>query len=517
MGKEKKKGKSGEATNFLSRTQAQRKLQLSLADFRRLCILKGIYPHVPHKKKRVNKGNSANKTFYYVKDIQFLAHEPLLFKFRDFKAFMKKFKRAVNRDDDDTARRLEIVRRRPFYTLDHIVKERYPSFMDALRDLDDALSMIFLFAALPSTGYVKAAIPEECRALAVEFMHYVILTNTLKKVFVSIRGVYFQVEIHGQVITWIVPHQFCPTIPANVDLRIMMTFLEFHRTLLGFVNFKLYHSVGLRYPPQLKKPRPRTSGDSEQFFSGKDWKTEMVSSLVHPLVQIDQPVAEDADGLLDSEEFSVDDEVISKQASSSGKPKLLFENCKFFLGREVPRDILVFTIRSFGGEVSWFSDDSVGASYSECDESITHQIVDRPIQSHMYLSRCYVQPQWIFDSLNSGYLVTIDDYCPGGVLPPHVSPFEETPGVQSEVSEKDMTTGEAEEPVSSQPKVAEKPTPAKDHLEKQKDAEEKKLALMMMTRKRKKLYNRIMTAKKRKQSEVRILDEKRKKLHVEHQ
>ena len=140
------KGQSGEATSFLSRTQAQRKLQLSLADFRyeseppflrishaiycdasrrRLCILKGIYPHVPHKKKVVNRGNSANKTFYYVKDIQFLAHEPILFKFRDFKAFMKKFRRAVHRDDDDTTRRLDAVRRQPFYTLDHIVKERY--------------------------------------------------------------------------------------------------------------------------------------------------------------------------------------------------------------------------------------------------------------------------------------------------------------------------------------------------------------------------------------------------------
>jgi len=34
----------------------------------------------------------------------------------------------------------------------------------------------------------------------------------------------------------------------------MCTFLEFYQTLLQFVNFKLYHSVGVAYPP-LVDPR----------------------------------------------------------------------------------------------------------------------------------------------------------------------------------------------------------------------------------------------------------------------
>ena len=86
MGKIKKKFESGAATAFIGRNQAIKKLQLTIADFRRLCILKGVYPVEPKNKKKVNKGTTANRTYYYTKDINYLANEPIINKFREWKA-----------------------------------------------------------------------------------------------------------------------------------------------------------------------------------------------------------------------------------------------------------------------------------------------------------------------------------------------------------------------------------------------------------------------------------------------
>jgi len=119
-----KKGQEGAAATYMTRERALRKLQLSLADFRRLCILKGIYPREPkNKKKAAGKSGNTNNTFYYTKDIKFLLHEPLVQKIRDQKAFMKKLKKASGKRQTAVVNQLQ--QNKPTYTLDHIIRERY--------------------------------------------------------------------------------------------------------------------------------------------------------------------------------------------------------------------------------------------------------------------------------------------------------------------------------------------------------------------------------------------------------
>jgi pescadillo protein len=239
-------GKTGNASQYVTRNQAIKKLQLRLSEFRRLCILKGIHPRDPKKKTQGH-----HKTYYHVKDIAFLLHEPMLKKIREIAAHEKKIKRALAKKNRSLAKK--ISSRRPEYRLDHLVKERYPSLMDALRDLDDPLAMVHLFAVLPSdlTKGIPADRVQLSRRLALEWQAYVVASHTLRKSFVSVKGFYYQAEIKGQTVTWMVPHQVSQVLPPDVDFKVMMTFLEFYQSTLQFVMFSLYAEMGIQYPPNV--------------------------------------------------------------------------------------------------------------------------------------------------------------------------------------------------------------------------------------------------------------------------
>ena len=216
----KKRGATGASSLYCTRNQALTRLQLRLPDFRRLCILKGVHPREPRRKTA-----GQNKTYYHVKDIAFLAHEPLLAAFRAARAHRRKVRRALAKGHAAGAARL--VAAAPRYSLDHLVRERYPAFADALRDVDDPLTMVHLFASLPAerahsipaervqtarrrvlrralrvcgASAARRDVPDASRAgrrldfrLSLEFQAYVALTGGLRKAFISVKGIYFQV------------------------------------------------------------------------------------------------------------------------------------------------------------------------------------------------------------------------------------------------------------------------------------------------------------------------------------
>ncbi|XP_069944132.1 pescadillo homolog [Cherax quadricarinatus] len=417
-GIKKKKGEAGEVKKYITRNAAVKKLQLSLRDFRRICILKGIYPREPRHRKRVQKGDSKIKTLYFLKDIQFLLHEPIIWNFREHRAFMRKMRKAWSRNDKQKSRKL--CTQKPFYKLDHIVRERYPTFVNALRDLDDPLTLCFLFSKLPAIHRTPLATIEMCRRLTIEFMHYVIEANALRKVFISIKGYYYQVEIMGQLITWIAPHPFAPRNDTHIDFKIMKIFAEFYITLLGFVNFRLYHSLNIHYPPKLQDMvKSKGKKNRNEIIS------EHVASLNAPLLRNKVDDDDEEDGidthLLDEDTDQL--QAAREEALKKKKQQCLFKGLKFFLNRETNLESLTFVIRACQGQVSWDESTAEGSTYPVTDESITHEIVDRPQKTQKYLSRYYIQPQWVYDCINARILLPVQEYFPGVTLPAHLSPF----------------------------------------------------------------------------------------------
>ncbi|TVU45555.1 hypothetical protein EJB05_05044 [Eragrostis curvula] len=503
------KKKEGNAAKYITRTKAVNYLQISLATFRKLCILKGVFPRQPKKKVEGN-----HKTYYHMKDIAFLLHDPLIEKFSsaylsayclvdansmnswihtfqferavmlltnassmatkdskvlylrvvkvvlhvptlldtlvvfwllvcfwEIKVHRKKVKKAVAKKNKDLAERL--LNRPPTYKLDRLILERYPTFVDALRDLDDCLTMVHLFAALPAVDGERVEVKRihNCRRLSHEWQAYISRTHSLRKTFISVKGIYYQAEVQGQKITWLTPHALQQVLTDDVDFNVMLTFLEFYETLLGFVNFKLYHSINVNYPPILD---PRLEALAAELYalcrymSGGSQAGPQADKNNETGPQADKnneagPRADESElrlaqlqhqlptnepgALMHLVEESTADDADDEETNQC---KSLFKNLKFYLSREVPRESLLFIIPAFGGTVSW---EGEGAPFNELDQDITHQIVDRPTQSHVFLSREYVQPQWIFDCVNARIVLPTEGYLVGRLPPPHLSPF----------------------------------------------------------------------------------------------
>ena len=66
---------------------------------------------------------------------------------------------------------------------------------------------------------------------------------------------------------------------------------------------------------------------------------------------------------------------------------------------------------------------STAVTLQHTDPGYCLQVVDRPTQGHKFLSRQYVQPQWVFDSANFRVLANAELYAVGMAPPPHLSPF----------------------------------------------------------------------------------------------
>lgn len=342
--------------------------------------------------------------------------------------------------------------------------------------------MLFLFANLPSSKYIPAKTIALCQRLCLEFEHFVIASHSLRKSFLSIKGIYYQATIQGQDIMWLVPYRFVQRTAGDIDFRIMATFVEFYTTLLGFVNFRLYTSLGLVYPPKFnaksdaeggelgafrlegrgvgEAAETTTNGDSMQIATSAEAQAEVdriaAEAAADPQEEESTALVQKADDenteAIDTFETTAQDaDVLPQPQASSAELGSLFAPFTFYLSRETPRAPLEFLLKAFGCKrVGWDGTLGDGAfTTNESDPAITHQIVDRPALPADALppvpdapamiegeeapkaqwprttmpGRTYVQPQWVWDCINQGKLLRPDLYAPGAELPPHLSPW----------------------------------------------------------------------------------------------
>lgn len=297
----------------------------------------------------------------------------------------------------------------------------------------------------------------------------------MRKSFLSIKGIYYQAEINGQDILWLVPYKFAQNAPIDVDYRIMRTFVDFYQVLVGFVMFRLYTMEGLVYPPKFDaKADSKGAGlraftleakgvqllengaNGQEAPFGKDVSkqlktlskkiasisTEDTNNSIDETTPTDSN-AEDSAALAAAESFDefksiseTADVLPQPSAISATDPTAIFAPFTFYLSRETPRHCLEFLLRSFGCKrIGWDAVLGEGAfTENEKDPNITHQVVDRPpqqgpggevsvVRGGRVPGRIYVQPQYIWDCINAGKLLRPDSYAPGEVLPPHLSPW----------------------------------------------------------------------------------------------
>lgn len=438
MGREQKKGQAGNAKAYITRAKALKKLQLSLPEWRRLCIIKGIYPRDP---KRKTEG--ADKTYYLRKDVDFLAHERLIDNVRQQNIHRKKVVKARSKKQLDVLKSLAL--KAPRASLDHIIVERYPQFRDALAELDDPLCVVALFATLPATAKVglAAARVANCKRLMNEFLHFVTRTRALRRVFVSVKGYYYQAEIEGELVTWVMPHRFTQRLPADVDYTVMLTFLELYECMMNFVNFRLYTTQNLAYPPKIDAKADADGHELAAVVLEKADAQESAACAAKKqqsklsVAAIDAAIASAAAGADMEVESDEEDEDVKKEDVPGGAEEARLEGDGDFaleeheplfggkvvvLGRETPGLELDFVLKSAGASRVIRQDD-----LSDSEDSltgVTHWIIDRPaITGARNMSIEYVQPQFVFDSINAGVLLPPALYAPGAKLPPHLSPF----------------------------------------------------------------------------------------------
>jgi pescadillo protein len=284
--------------------------------------------------------------------------------------------------------------------------------------------------------------------------------------------VYYECTVPGHGgepirVRWLEGYEFQQHVPHDVDFRILLTFVELYRTLISFVLYRLYTEENLVYPPPLDAELDER-GESVGAFrlvekaqaqgaQGKGVSKKEVKRAIKGIaagvsgsaqdededVEMDGETAEVAEEDFverpSKNEAEVDDVakgslttysslVATAGPSKAGSTSLLFAPYTFYLSRETSSRTWEFVIRAMGGRVVTAA--QAPTLEGPVADGITHVIIDRPMTAErmreMQKGRkwVWIQPQWVADCVNRGKVLDAEEYAPGKLLPPHLSPWD---------------------------------------------------------------------------------------------
>jgi len=282
-------------------------------------------------------------------------------------------------------------------------------------------------------------------------------------------------QIMGNEIVWLTPFNFPQKLTFEVDYSVMLSFIELYSNLLKFINYKLYKDVGLDYPPSVENVyKPFFGYGSKEIYKIQQQIQERMNFDKEKLTNQINCESKEMNKIIEVEE-------------EDNKRKSLFKNLVFYISREVPNELVALVITSCGG---LYGDENENSAFKYNDKAITHYIVDRkPEFIEFVKNKEFIQPQWVFDCVNSCKLLPISEYEPGKSLPPHISPFFEYDNNEY----KDKITKNIKEEKEEEPEKI-----------KQKEFEEKsELREMLISNKKKKLLQKLRNEKAKKPKKLK--------------
>lgn len=346
---------------YVSRSIVVEKMKITQKQFDRIIVLCSVYPVVAENKHSIGKEGD---WFYKIDDIK--------------KMFYSEVYEICNKNLKKEERRKALIKVQQFARADRIkdteisfvnlVKQKYPFFANSLEDLGSSVRNLY---------FIKLLEIDDANEDVNYFESFIIKHGLLNWGFMSKKGVYFAFTIENLIISWLVPYPglgLSELVEDKCDIPDTKKSHNFDFLDFGFLSDEEEEDV------VADQNNPEKFDISLLKYSSPLIKTHIKLVLFK----------------------------LEKLLSSDSKiEKRIFLNKKVFITVNSIKEHLEFAIKCGGGEIVYDDADFIiGESVDKLEEN-----------------KIYLQPQYIFDSLNQSKLLPFDNYLVGKICPPHISPF----------------------------------------------------------------------------------------------